>query len=146
MIIFVLQCLSFVSMSAYFFCYKRKKLFSSLIIELLIAALLLLIIFNADMTERIIVFMIHAIVIISGFYYPVSIIHRCWMCIIYRLRIKRMRKLYREIKSRNKNYVRFLLRISPKVIPDDIYSQNPELFRDSINNEIQNEIDYVSFY
>lgn len=140
-IIFAIQCLSFVSMSAYCFCYDCKKLFSSLIINLLIAAFFLLVIFEVDLAEGIIVFMIHAVLIIFGLYCPVSIIHRCLMCIICRVRIKRMRELYSEINSYNRNYVLFLLDISPKVMHDEIYNQNSELL-----SEIQNEIDYVSFY
>ena len=140
MIIFVLQCLSSVSVSAYCLHYNRKKLFSSLIFDLLTAAFFLLIIFDTDPAEGIIVFLIYAALIISGLCYSVSRIHNCLMCIICRKRIK----FYSEINSRNENYVRFLLCISPKIFLSDDY--DVILFRDSVHNEFQNAIDDVRLY
>ena len=140
MIIFVLQCLSSVSVSAYCLHYNCTKLFSSLIFDLLIAAFFLLVIFDTDPAEGIIVFLIYAALIISGLCYSVSRIHHCFMCIICRRRAK----FYSEINSRNENYVRFLLCISPKRFLSD--NNDVILFRDSVHNEFQNAVDAVRLY
>lgn len=140
MIIFVLQCLSSVSVSAYCLHYNCTKLFSSLIFDLLTAAFFLLVIFDTGSAEGIIVFLIYAALIISGLCYPVSRIHNCLMCIICRKRIK----FYSEINSRNENYVRFLLCISPKKFLSD--NNDVILFRDSVYNEFQNAVDAVRLY
>ena len=140
MIIFVLQCLSSVSVSAYCLYYNRKKLFSSLIFDLLIAAFFLLVIFDTGPAEGIIVFLIYAALIIYGLCYPVSRIHNCLMCIICRRRVK----FYSEINSLNEDYVHFLLCISPKIFLYD--NHDVILFRDSVLNEFQNAVDDVRLY
>lgn len=131
MIIFAFHCLSLVFLLAYCYRYNRKKLFSSLIVHVFIAAFLLLLIFASDLIEKIIIFLIYAAIILSVFFCSLLRMHRCLMGILARRRVKGLRKLYSDIKSGNKHYVR---------------NRYPYISKDSFHNEKQNSIDAVRFY
>ena len=155
MIIFVLHCLSCVFQLAYSCRYSRRKLLSPLIADLLIAAFFMLVIFYTDLIEGIIVFMIYAAIILSGFLFPLLTMHRCLMGILGRRNIKNLKRLYSDIKSGNEDDIR-------KGVYDEFLdsfnaadyefhdSQNPKLSRFvlagfAVRNEIRNRIDAVRF-